>query len=82
MYECINGSCEWVGKFEDTVVFKHDTKTKDGVLFCPKCYEVVEKIDKKYICPKCNKPQDYISNPYYIHICTFCDESYHRGDLK
>ena len=45
IYECINADCGWAGKYEETVVFKHDKKNKDSVLFCPECNEVVEKKD-------------------------------------
>jgi|18_taG_2_1085343.scaffolds.fasta_scaffold16014_2 hypothetical protein len=32
-------------------------------------------------CPRCSKKQVYIPNPYYIHICTKCNEQYTQSDL-
>ncbi len=34
-----------------------------------------------YYCPNCKAKQNYISNPYYIHICTECKVTCHRDQL-
>ena len=60
-----------------------------------KCYseiadkeEIIKRIGtvkaifkKEDYCPSCDSQQDYLCNPYYIHICTVCKEQYYKKDL-
>ena len=36
----------------------------------------MKKEPQKRYCPMCNAEQEYYPNPYYMHICSVCNESY------